>query len=113
MTILKPSIGLATSATLQGLGSTEIYPRYSLGLPTHLKLLQGDCALRDELVCILLQHRHLSVDLLIHEWLCEHGLIHLIVATPAVTDLQGSWRMGAQRRYSQCAIGAHLAGHTL
>lgn len=62
--------------------------------PTHLELLQGDRALSNELVCVLLQHRHLSVDLLVHERLREHGLIHLIVAAPAVTDLQGQWNMG-------------------
>ena len=55
----------------------------------HLKLLQGDRALSDELVRVLLQHGHLSVDLLIHERLREHGLVHLVVATPAITDLQG------------------------
>lgn len=105
-----PSPGLVTSAAPSESLLQQDADR------AHLKFLQCDCALGDELVCILLQHRHLSVDLLIHERLREHGFIHLVVATPAVTDLQGQ-KVGPHAQAVWLAqslpTGAHLEGHTL
>lgn len=57
-------------------------------LPSDLILLPGDNSLWYELLCIFLQDWFLLFNLFVHQWLCEHWLIHLIVAVPPVTYLQ-------------------------
>lgn len=54
---------------------------------THLVLRLVDDALRHQQLRILLQHRLLLTDLLVHERLREHGLVHLVVAVAPVTHL--------------------------
>ena len=54
----------------------------------NLELLQRDHALGDELVGVLLQHVLLPADLLVHQRLGEHGLVHLVVAEAPVAHLE-------------------------
>lgn len=54
---------------------------------THLVLGLVDHTLGYQQLCILLQHWLLFPDLLVHEWLCEHGLVHLVVAISPVAYL--------------------------
>ena len=54
----------------------------------NLELLQRDHALGDELVRVLLQHVLLPADLLVHQRLGEHGLVHLVVAEASVAHLE-------------------------
>lgn len=57
-----------------------------------LILLACDNSLSDEFLSVFLQHRFLLLDLLVHQRLREHGLVHLIMAVTAITHLQGQSR---------------------
>lgn len=54
---------------------------------TDLVLLLGENPIVNQRLCILGQDCRLFCDLLVHERLCEHWLINLIVAEPTVTHL--------------------------
>lgn len=54
---------------------------------TNLKFLQRHHTLSNELVGVFFQHMLLPADLLVHQRLGEHGLVHLIVAKAPVTNL--------------------------
>lgn len=54
----------------------------------HLKLLYCDDSLCDDFFSKLLQDAFLLLDLLVHQRLSEHGLIHLIMAVTSVTHLK-------------------------
>lgn len=55
-----------------------------------LILLACNGSLGDKLLSILLQNRLLLLDLLVHQRLGEHGLVHLVMAIPTVTHLDQS-----------------------
>lgn len=54
---------------------------------TNLELLQRHHALSNQSVRVLFQHVLLPTDLLVHERLGEHGLVHLVVAEASVAHL--------------------------
>lgn len=53
----------------------------------YLVLLSANGTLCDELLCVFLQHRFLLLDLLVHQGLREHGLVHFVVTHSAVAHL--------------------------
>lgn len=54
---------------------------------SYLKLLHRDQSLCDDFLRILVQDTLLLLDLLVHQRLREHRLVHLVVTHPAVTHL--------------------------
>lgn len=52
-----------------------------------LIFLSCDDTLSNEFFRIFLQHRLLFLYLLVHQGLCEHRLVHLIMAIAAITHL--------------------------
>ena len=61
--------------------------RFLMSSCLYLELMLGDNVLLDELVGVLLQYDRLSVDLLVHDGLCEHRLIGLVVTVTSITHL--------------------------
>lgn len=54
----------------------------------YLILLHRDDAIGDELFCVLPHDPLLLLDLLVHQRLGEHGLVHLVMAVTSVAHLR-------------------------
>ena len=67
-----------------------------------LILLTSDHPVRDEGCGVLLQDPFLLLDLLVHQWLGEHGLVHLIVPVASVTNLHTGFTLSVRVKVFPC-----------
>ena len=74
-----------------------------------LILLTGDHPFRDEGRGVLLQDSFLLLDLLVHQRLGEHGLVHLVVAVASVTNLHMCFIISVKGLRSSLAVGSRAA----
>lgn len=54
---------------------------------TNLVFLLGNNTFLDELFAVLVENVFHLLDLLVHEWLCEHWLVDFVVAVLAIAHL--------------------------
>ena len=75
---------------------------HTLCQSTHIKFLLRQLSLFNQMVSILAQSRGLLANLLVHERLCEHWFINLVVAIAPVANLKTPNQRRVNINVNQC-----------